>query len=332
MQVSNLIGDVADLCRAFRELAHQQQELLTERREARREQDEDLSTVRTCLELFSGEPELLDEWLFKLNLLLHRSSIESKIRSAKFLLTGDALVWAQQPEVQAVEASWDDWTTKLKVRFGIVDRVLKARIDLLALRQDGPLREYTSRFTALADLIGLDKGTKNFQYIYGLEATLRAKVFQARPATFEAAVLAADTSESARLFVARTEAAPVTRLTEENVIGNSNRGWSTGRESRPTNSSDIQCQSCFRHGHLTRECHSRPPRCDQCGGGHHAQQCSVGSRSSDPRSSHLLCCYICDQPGHFARECPQRQGNGSVRYGLEDSKIETMELKYNTLF
>ena len=350
-----LTGGVSDISRAFHEISrqnrdliestqqhlaktHQHLELISDRQGApRAPQDDEPSwtAVRSALEIFNGNADKLDEWLFKLDLLLPRAPLALKIRTAKFRLSGDALAWAQEPAAQAAESNWDGWISKLKGRFGVIDRVLKARRELFTLRQEGSLREYTAKFSALSVVVELDESSKVFQYVNGLEAPLRARVYEARATTFDAAVLAADTIDSARLLGSGLEAAPVSLTTEEfpeqvNAVKYSNRGRPAGRGFRPKNSSEPQCQQCFRHGHVTRDCF-RPPRCDQCGGGHQPQQCPFPSRRS---SSNALVpynsgapynapnsyssrspprCYVCDQQGHIARDCPRRQGNGNAR-------------------
>ena len=138
------------------------------------------------LEPFVGKKgEDLTAWLFQAEeqfSLLYITDDDLRIRIAGMAFRGAAKTWYHSvrsdtlPEAERL-SQWGPFKVSLIEEFSPVDPVKTARDQLADLRQEGSVREYTSRFRHLCTIINnISEAEKVDRYVRGLKARTRREV------------------------------------------------------------------------------------------------------------------------------------------------------------
>jgi len=152
------------------------------------------------LETFSGgKNEDLPTWLFQIEeqfQLLNLTNEEQKIQIAGMALRKEAKVWyhfARNPDSPNRVTTWKEFTTQLRDNFCPIDPIKVARDRIADLRQVSSVRDYTSRFRQLTNIItNMSETEKLDRYVRGLKPRTRQEVDMKEPQTFIEAVKIAE--------------------------------------------------------------------------------------------------------------------------------------------
>ncbi|KAJ9556379.1 hypothetical protein OSB04_010993 [Centaurea solstitialis] len=158
--------------------------------------------------LYKGErdPVLALRWVEEMEMVFEtcRCVDEDKVVYARSMLKVDALSWwnletGGKGSELVRKMTWDGFVKKFTQQFCPLAATKKMEEEFLRLEQGNlSVQDYTSRFIEKARFAGVyvpSEERKVERYIWGLRGNLREFVLSKEPATFQAAITAAETIE-----------------------------------------------------------------------------------------------------------------------------------------
>jgi hypothetical protein len=157
------------------------------------------------MQLYGKKGEDLKAWLFQAEeqfSLLTLTDDDLRIRIAGMALRGPAKTWYHSVRSDTLPdgerlVTWDAFKTALMEQFSPVEPIKRARDQLADLKQDGSVRDYTSRFRQLCTIItNISEAEKLDRYVRGLRQRIKSEVELRDPETFAEATKLAEKVDS----------------------------------------------------------------------------------------------------------------------------------------
>lgn len=136
-----------------------------------------------CLEMPIFHGHNPDGWTFRVErfFAINRLSEVEKLEAAAVCLDGDALAWFQWEEGHRPFCRWSEFKTMILEGF-LQSREGSVCERLLALRQDGTVREYRRQFEMLAThMTDIPDSVLEGSFVNGLKQEIRAEVLMMQP-------------------------------------------------------------------------------------------------------------------------------------------------------
>jgi len=225
--------------------------------------------------VFNGEPSLLKEWVFSMELALSTlglSDPRQEVNYASSFLAGNARLWL----MAALEAGeqfphWYSLRKGLENVYGPRHNEEQSRLKLFALVQEGTVDTYIEEFTRLSLLIpALDEHSRALLFVRGLSRDLARDVLKEHPKTlsdaFQATVAVHQSREHLRNVGGEQtrESKPTQHPRNPGMNPAPSRDFRGPRSSRrnPAQSresgADMRCYNCQGLGHMARDCPRNP--------------------------------------------------------------------------
>ncbi|KAJ9547289.1 hypothetical protein OSB04_019832 [Centaurea solstitialis] len=261
--------------------------------------------------IYKGErdPVLATRWVEEMDMVFEtcKCATEDKVVYARSMLKADALNWwnveAGGKTAEAVRTmTWEDFVRKFRMQFCPLAATKKLEEEFLQLEQGNlSVQEYTTRFIEKARFAGVYVPTeerKVERFIWGLRGNIREFVMSKEPATFQAAINAAETIECEKNRQATEMMGEMRKW--DGPANDPRKGRFPRTDSRGGQNPNVRpCGKCQRVHQ--GDCRSGPPTCFRC------RQPGHLSRDYTTRRS----CYQCGSPDHFRSECPQLKRGGA---------------------
>ncbi|KAJ9546848.1 LOW QUALITY PROTEIN: hypothetical protein OSB04_019391 [Centaurea solstitialis] len=259
--------------------------------------------------IYKGErdPVLALRWIEEIEMVFEtcRCAAEDKVVYARLMLKADALHWWNvETGGRGTEAvrnmPWKSFVAKFRSQFCPLAATKKMEEEFLQLKQGMmSVQEYTTRFIEKSRFVVIYVPTEDRRverYIWGLKGNIREFVMGKDPATFQAAINAAELIErekdrqaSERIREKRKWKGQPMTLRREGFLGLT---LEEIQHVRPCG----KCQKVHQG-----ECRTGPPTCFRCG--------HPGRLSRDCTTRRAY--YQCGSPDHFKTECPQLKRGGA---------------------